>query len=226
MLTRAGTGVKRLMASLPAGDPLARMHALMAAIAGVGELRNRGQPCRLDRRGYVGCRPRRLSGHGACHGDMAPRAGGLPARYVSGYLALDQEQHQSQQGPRAGPKSGTAPVGQRGQPMPGPRCIWPIWAGSGSTRRTPSAPTHVTSASRQGWTMPRPRLYPGHASALRASACRWPSRWRRCSSKGDQDLTYCVGLKLDRGLVFMSRHPDECRRGQHLDLPQDVHLGG
>jgi transglutaminase-like putative cysteine protease len=87
-LTRAGTGCRRLAASIaPGDDALTRMHALNAAIGGLISYETGTS--------HVGwtAEDALAAGHGVCQ-DMAhvfvacARTMGLPARYVSGYLMM------------------------------------------------------------------------------------------------------------------------------------------
>src|SRR6056297_2039529 len=84
--------------------------------------------------------------------------------------------------------------------MPGPRRMSRGWAGSASTSRTAFPPTPGMCASQRGWTIPMPRRYQEPGSAGRARRSRSGST----SVSSEARMTYCVGLMLDRGLVFMS----------------------
>lgn len=93
-LTRAGTGVRRLVQALPAeGDPVALLHALMAAIRNLVAYETG-----VSHVGWT-AEDALAAGHGVCQ-DMAhvfvaaARAMGLPARYVSGYLLMDGREDQ------------------------------------------------------------------------------------------------------------------------------------
>ena len=87
-LTRVGTGVRRLAAQVQAETPLARMHALMAAISTIVRYETGSSNVSYTAEDTL------HSGHGVCQ-DMAhvfvaaARQMGMPARYVSGYLMMN-----------------------------------------------------------------------------------------------------------------------------------------
>lgn len=87
-LTAPGEAVAALLASLPGEPPLARAHALLQAV-------QRRVAFRVDRSDAATTAEQALaSGAGVCqdHAHVmiaAARRGGIPARYVSGYLWVD-----------------------------------------------------------------------------------------------------------------------------------------
>jgi transglutaminase-like putative cysteine protease len=87
-LTRAGGGVRRLAQQVQAEAPLARMHALMAAIGQIVCYEPGSSTVSFTAEDTL------LAGHGVCQ-DMAhifvaaARQMGVPARYVSGYLMMN-----------------------------------------------------------------------------------------------------------------------------------------
>ena len=83
----------------------------------------------------------------------------------------------------------------------------------------------------------RPRLSRRHAGLRHSAgtgagtACGQRSPWSSnprvpSPARSAGSMTYCVGLKIDRGLVFMSDTRTNAGIDQHLDLPQDAYLGG
>lgn len=87
-LTRAGTGIRKVAAGVQDENPLARMHALMAAIAQIVTYETGASTVTFTAEDAL------AAGHGVCQ-DMAhvfvaaARVMGVPARYVSGYLMID-----------------------------------------------------------------------------------------------------------------------------------------
>ena len=86
-LTRPGTGCRRLAGQIGSGEPLARAHALMAAVHAAVRYETG-----VSHVGWT-AEDALAAGHGVCQ-DLAhvfvtaARLTGLPARYVSGYLML------------------------------------------------------------------------------------------------------------------------------------------
>lgn len=93
-LTRAGAGVRRLAASVATdAEPLPRLHALMAAVRDVVVYE--------PGRSHVGSTAEEVvqAGYGVCqdHAHVfiaAARHMGVPARYVSGYLLMAEQENQ------------------------------------------------------------------------------------------------------------------------------------
>src|SRR5690606_32353701 len=99
--------------------------------------------------------------------------------------------------------------------MPGPRPGSTAWDGSGSTSRTGSAPIRAMSGLPPVVIIAMRRRSPESASGPLPKSSRSSSRWRssRRNSKGfapvtgrtqGSDMTYCVGMELEEGLVLMS----------------------
>ncbi|MCB6177847.1 transglutaminase family protein [Rhodobacter sp. Har01] len=87
-LTRPGTGCRKMAAQVPPGPPLERCHALMAAVH-----ESLAYETGVSHVGWT-AEDTLAAGHGVCQ-DLAhvfvtvARLLGLPARYVSGYLMMD-----------------------------------------------------------------------------------------------------------------------------------------
>jgi transglutaminase-like putative cysteine protease len=164
--TAPGPRMRALVAGLGSGgDILPRLHRLSAAVLGAVEYQTGHTDA--DTTGEVALGAAR----GVCqdHAQIflgCARLLGVPARYVSGYLMMNDRVEQ---------EAGHA----------GPRPMSTGSAGSGSTSRTASARIRATSGSQPGVTTARRRRSPASATApatARSTSAWWSSSSMRAGS--------------------------------------------
>ncbi len=121
-----------------------------------------------------------------------------------------------------------------------PRC--PISAGSAFDPANGFCPTDASCPRRRRARRARRRAGARHALRSRRRDARGGDQGRSIDASSSatpadrnginaragsfDSMTYCCGILVREGLVMFARHADQCRRRQHLDLPQAARVQG